>query len=106
MRSLLVAACLLTGIECVAAPVYLECQVMQSGKENLWKVTVDEAAGTVSYSHSLASGKYPGIFTADKVSFGGNEINRVDLSIAIPIPLISRIDRGQCEIVKQPARQF
>lgn len=94
----------------LAEPVYLNCMLNNGnpGEESLWKIALDEAAGTVSYSipSQDLNAKYPAIFTQDKVTFLSIEISRIDLTITRNMKLINQIDKGKCEIAQIPGRKF
>lgn len=108
MRAFVMTFGLLASVSALAAPVYLDCKVQSGSTETLWNVALDESAGTASYAiqKPAFTGKFPAVFTAEKVVFNDITVNRTDLSITVPIALLSRVDRGTCEVVKAPARKF
>ena len=109
-KILLLPILTLLSVSAYAEPVYLNCVITNSQKDVLWKVALDESAGTVSYSipeHGVDQ-KLRGIFTADKVVFSTMEISRVDLSFKRTIDLMGdiKVDKGQCQLATVPKRKF
>lgn len=93
-----------------AAPVELTCLMTNGSKEVEWQVSLDETAGTVSYTipEMKVDTKYRAIFTANKVTFASMEISRVDLSMKRTTNLLGNIEveTGQCQIAAPTKRKF
>ena len=92
-----------------AAPVYLQCQLTQDvGQKAPWDVTLNEEAGTVTYTFPELGRAYtvPGVFTAGKVTFRSFTINRTnfaflrDLSSLQAPDRAALIDHGRCALAE------
>lgn len=110
MKTFAVAAGCLLSLACHAAPVYLECTMTTGQKDVLWEVSLDEAAGSASYSIAELGvvQKRPAAFTASKVTFNGMEIDRTSLVLTRTTNVLGdiKIDKGQCQLAKPKARAF
>jgi hypothetical protein len=92
------AACTLSSAA-TAAPVYLSCVINSAVDGNFaMDIQLNEEAGTVSYtfpdngrSFSMAA-----LFAPDRVSFGGFQVSRTDLSIYRTNNGV--VDHGTCKI--------
>ncbi|QLG94789.1 hypothetical protein HZF02_23855 [Pseudomonas yamanorum] len=93
-----------------AAPVYLDCTMTNGTKPVLWHVALDESMSSASYTvpEMDVAGKYPAVFTAEKVLFNSMEISRTTLSFTRTVNLLGDVKRdvGQCSVAKAPARKF
>lgn len=101
-----------------AAPVYLRCQLDpgaqggMGGEDLLVKepmdVTLNEDAGMVTYTLPSIGRAFtvPAVFTADKVSFRGFTIDRVNLAFLRDMSHLQApgrapiIDKGSCTLVE------
>lgn len=111
MKKSVAALILLVPAVALAEPVYLDCTITSGAKGDVvWNVTLDESQGIVAWVVPALNTKrkVPAVFTADKVTFDSMEISRVDLSLVRTVSVLgeTRVDRGQCKLVKPPARQF
>ncbi|WP_431286779.1 hypothetical protein [Roseateles chitinivorans] len=110
MKMTITLSMLALPLICSAAPVELTCIITSGEKDVEWKVSLDEAAGTASYSipELNVNQKYKAIFTEDKVVFNGMEISRVDLSFKRTINILGKIteDKGQCKKAAPIKREF
>ena len=81
---------------------------MQNASGILWNFALDEAAQTVSWEHSLASGAKRAIFTSYKVNekSGRFQISQMTFQITRESFVCGGTDTGQCEIVDPPRRAF
>ncbi|GBF86491.1 hemagglutinin hemolysin-related protein [Aphanothece sacrum FPU3] len=91
-----------------AAPsplIYLECTIIQAGKSNEWKITLNEANGLVDYDSPISGPqRRPARFTADSVSFIGFTLSRTDLSIVRRAN--GQTETGTCRLAQPKARAF
>jgi len=92
-----------------AAPIYLKCQLEQDvGKQAPWDVTLNEEAGTVTYSFPELGRAYtvPGVFTVDKVTFRGFAIDRTNFAFQRDLSSLQApgrapiIDYGRCALAE------
>lgn len=97
----------------VAAPVFLNCTVPDTLKKNpvtVMQVQLNEDNGTAAWSFDNGNSfTKPAIFAPNKVSFGGFQINRMDLSIIrFNDGIYAKVanggpweDHGKCEVARQ-----
>jgi hypothetical protein len=99
-------AAMLMLAQTAASPlVYLECTIMQAGKANEWKITLNEAAGLVDYDSPISGPqRRPARFTADAVSFIGFTLSCTDLSIVRRAN--GQTETGTCRLAQAKARAF
>lgn len=95
----------------LASPVYLECQMNQEWVETTpedapwnWKITANESSGWVEYEHKQGAKRVPAMFTADKVKFDGNEIDRKTL--VFKREFLDKTTIGRCRVAKIEDRAF
>lgn len=90
-----------------AAPVYLDCH-LEGGHD--WHMTIDETNHEVSYSipDLEVLERKAAVFGPREVTFDGITVDRVDLHMTRTVEVLGAIrsNRGQCVLVKAPARAF
>lgn len=91
----------------LAQPIYLDCQMPQEKNSTTmvpWTIALNEEAGTVTWSHPLATNTGRAQFTPDHVIFsdGGLTIDRTTLQLKRQVVFrgekIGEPDYGQCRI--------
>ena len=104
----------------MAEPVYLECTIDGgSAGTKPWSISLDENAKTFTFSHELASGTDPAIFTPDEVivKTGSSmlrttkRLSRVTGAFSITMEVGENdrtplIRRGQCKKAAPKKRAF
>ena len=106
LRSMAVAVTVIASSPAIAAPVHLSCFLTTtSGVKQDWSISLNEEAGTVTYSHPLATATEKATFTPDKVlwSKGDFSIDRSTLEFTRDATFGGLIksqgaDHGQCKI--------
>lgn len=99
------AAILMLAQATTSPLVYLECTIIQAGRTNEWKVTLNEANGLVDYDSPISGPqRRPARFTADAVSFIGFTLSRTDLSIVRHAN--GQTETGSCRLAPPKARAF
>ena len=89
--------------------IYLDCTIMQRGRPNEWKVTLNEGEGVVDYDGPISGPqRQPARFTADSVYFIGFTLSRVNLSIQRTNDVFGVItyDIGTCRLPQPKKRAF
>ena len=102
----MLGAALLMLAQTTSSPlVYLECTIVQAGRPNEWKVTLNEANGLVDYDSPISGPqRRPARFTADSVSFIGFTLSRTDLSIVRRAN--GQVETGICRLAPTKSRAF
>ena len=94
-----------------AAPVYLKCQLdpgVGVATKTLMDVTLNEEAGTVTYSFSDIGRAFTvkGVFIVDKVSFNGFTVDRTNFAFQRDMSALQApgrapiIDHGRCALAE------
>lgn len=112
MRRLLVASvALLASTAASAKPVYLDCLLDSGGGEEIaWAISLNEEAGTITFSHKYATKTERANFTPDFVTWGGGDmkIDRSSLKFSRTFDLgsIHNVHAGQCKLDVGKKRAF
>lgn len=68
-------AAVVIGQPAFAAPVYLDCTIPnEEGGQQPWTISLNEEAGTLTFSHSLRTGTTRAVFTPDKVIWADGDL--------------------------------
>jgi hypothetical protein len=118
-----VSGVFMAAMPALAAPVYLECQLIQNSEGSTpaehpwnWQITVNEAEGRVDFAHPAAADRTSAVFTADAVRWSNDSrylsttflIDRTNLRITRSLTIGGdvKVSHGQCRVVRASERAF